>query len=155
VDWAQVVVLWLHMLFGIFWFGSVLFANFVLGPVLLRQPLGRMREIVLPLAEQADRVIIPVALITITLGFLRGTVFGSIRSLESISSSYGITWLVALVAAVGTLAWGVTTNRAAQRELAGGADPRAATGKALRNAGVELLGFGVILSCMVLMRYGL
>ena len=156
MDWAAVVVQWLHMLFGIFWFGGALFGNFVLGPVLIKQPPDRMRELALALGKQADRVILPVATLTIVLGFLRGTVFGPIRSFEFLfGTAYGITWLVALLAAIGTLAWGYFTVRTMRRALLAGADITASAGTALRNAGIELLGFAVILSAMVLMRFGL
>ena len=156
MDWPVVVVQWLHMLFGIFWFGGALFGNFVLGPVLIKQPPDRMRELALALGEQADRVILPVATLTIALGFLRGTVFGPVRSVEFLfGTAYGITWLVALLAAIGTLAWGYTTVRTMRRALLAGADITASAGTALRNAGIELLGFAVILSAMVLMRFGL
>ncbi|MBA3687510.1 MAG: hypothetical protein H0W81_01525 [Chloroflexi bacterium] len=156
MDWAVVVVQWLHMLFGIFWFGGALFGNFVLGPVLIKQPPDRMRELALLLGEQGDRVILPVATLTIVLGFLRGTVFGPVRSIEFLfGTAYGITWLVALLTAIGTLAWGSMTVRTMRRALLAGADITGSTGTALRNAGIELLGFAVILSCMVLMRFGL
>jgi hypothetical protein len=42
-----------------------------------------------------------------------------------------------------------------RRALIAGADITASAGTALRNAGIELLGFAVILGCMVLMRFGL
>jgi hypothetical protein len=156
MDWSVVVLQWLHMLFGIFWFGGALFGNFVLGPVLIKQPPDRMRELSLQLVEQADRVILPVAGLTILLGFLRGTVFGPVQSVEFMfGTGYGITWLVALLTGIATLAWGSMTTRTMRRAMLAGLDVTASAGTALRNAGIELLGFAVLLSCMVLMRFGL
>lgn len=155
MDWPVVIVQWLHILFGAFWFGGALFGNFVLGPVLIKQPPDRMQELALALGEQGDRIILPVAVLTIGLGVLRGTVFGPIRSLDVLfGTAYGLTWLVGLVAAIGTLTWGTLTVRTMRRALLAGSDITASTGTALRNAGIELLGFAVILSAMVLMRFG-
>lgn len=156
MDWVIFVVQWLHMLFGIFWFGGALFSNFVLGPYLVRLPPDRLREFLVPFARHSSRIIQPVAIMTIVLGFLRGTVFGPVRSLDALfGSAYGLTWLAALVAATFTLAWGMRTVRTAIAETEAGADIGRATGKALRNLGIELLGFAVILTAMLLMRFGL
>ncbi len=155
MDWAVVIVQWLHMFFGIFWFGGALFSSFVLGPHLITMPPDRMREFLVPFAKRADRVILPVALTAITLGVVRGVVVGPIRSIDALlGTAYGLTWLVALVAAVLTLAWGSRTARGALRDVEAGVDITKATRKALRNLGIEMLGFAVILSAMVLMRFG-
>jgi putative copper export protein len=155
MDWAVVIVQWLHMFFGIFWFGGALFGTFVLGPHLISMPPDRMREFLRPFARHADRIILPVALIAIGLGIVRGTVFGPVRSVEALlGTAYGLTWLTALVAAVFTFYWGARNARGAQRDLEAGVDVTKATGKALRNVGIEMLGFAVILSAMVLMRFG-
>ncbi len=155
MDWAAVVVQWLHIFFAVFWFGGALFGTFVLGPHLISMPPDRMREFLVPFSKLADRIIVPVALIAITLGVLRGTVFGPVRSFEALfGTAYGLTWLTALVAAVLTFAWGARNTRAALRDLDAAVDITKATRKALRNVGIEMLGFAVILSAMMLMRFG-
>ena len=35
MDWAQVIVQWLHVLAGITWFGSVIYADFILIPAIM------------------------------------------------------------------------------------------------------------------------
>lgn len=156
MDWATAIIQWLHMLFAIFWFGGALFGTFVLGPQLISMPPERMREFLVPFAKRADRIILPVAIIAIALGVVRGTVFGPIKSFDALfGTAYGVTWLVALVAALLTLAWGARTARGMQRDVEAGVDVSKATAKALRNVGIEMLGFAVILSAMVLMRFGL
>lgn len=78
MNWLVFVVQWLHVLGGIFWFGGTLYVTFVLIPALRRGPPEYAREVSRNLNRQAERVILPVAVITIALGFLRGTVFGPI-----------------------------------------------------------------------------
>ena len=106
MDWLQFVAQWLHVLFGIAWFGSVTTANFIFIPALNRLPLDRQRDVAGAYGEVAKRVIGMVAPTVIVLGILRGTVWGQVRSLDALTTSYGITWLVALIAATGTFAWG-------------------------------------------------
>jgi hypothetical protein len=51
-------------------------------------------------------VIIGAASAVIVLGILRGTVFGQIKTLDALTTTYGLTWLVALVLALFTFYWG-------------------------------------------------
>jgi putative copper export protein len=156
MDLATILVQWLHMLFAIFWFGGAMFSAVVLGPQLMTMPSDRLREFLVPLAHRGDKIVLPAALTAITLGILRGTVFGPIQTLDALlGTAYGLTWLVALVAAVTTLWWGTRTAHDTIADVEAGVDAMKATGKALRNLGLEMLGFAVILSAMVLMRFGL
>jgi hypothetical protein len=129
LDWLQFVAQWLHVLLGITWFGSVITANFIF--------------------------------------ILRGTVFGQVRSLDALTTTYGLTWLVALVAATGTFAWGkLVLEPAIDRMNAIPADEAllpdgrmspamaAAVDSLKRLGGLELIGFLVIFTCMILMRFG-
>jgi hypothetical protein len=99
---------------------------------------------------------------------MRGTVFGPIKSLEVLGTTYGITWLVALVAAIATLYWGLRVLTPAIDKLNaipdsettqadGTMSPRlAAIIDDIQRKGVlELIGFFVIFTCMILMRFGL
>jgi putative copper export protein len=154
VNWSEAIAQWLHILFGTFWFGGVLFSNFVLGPTLMRLPSDQLRQFMVPLARQADRVMLPVSIITILLGIVRGTVLGPIGSLGDVTGTdYGVIWLVGLVAAVFTATWGTLNGRRVAAQVAAGVDVREATSAALRNLGIEMLGFLVILTTMILMHY--
>ena len=167
MDWLQFGVQWLHVLFGIFWFGAVLTGNFIFIPALSRLALDKQREIGGAYGAVAEKVLNPVGMTVIALGFLRGTVFGQIRSLDALMTTYGITWLVGLVAAVATFLWAkrviepalhrmnaIPVSEALQPDGAPSAGMLAAVGAVKRAAMLELLGFVVIFTCMILMRFG-
>jgi hypothetical protein len=112
------------------------------------------------------KVLTPVAGLVILLGFLRGTVFGQVRSLEALTTVYGITWLVALVAAIALFYWAFGVLLPAierMNAIAVDAEANEASNDALvaaisrvkRIAQLELVGFLVVFSCMILMRFGL
>ena len=161
MDWGQIVVQWVHVLGGIFWFGGALFSNFVLIPAAQRLPLDAQRRLGLTLFERGDRVVVPIALATIVLGLVRGTVFGPLKSLDALGTTYGITFLVGLVAAVTTFGLGITLGRRGRAIYSDDslwARPGAA-GDALKSvlplALLELAGFFVVFTTMILMRFGL
>jgi uncharacterized membrane protein len=168
MDWAQFAVQWLHVFLGIFWFGSTLYISFILIPALNTLSLSRQREVGVALSGRGVRIIEGVAMAVIFLGVIRGTVFGPIKSVDAFQTAYGITWVVALVAAVATFVWGSrvispalarlnSIDESAALDGQGKPTPRleAAVADVKRKAGLELLGFVVIFTCMILMRFGL
>jgi len=168
MDWLQFGAQWLHVLFGILWFGSSLATNFIFVPALMKLPLDRQREIGGLYGDQAGRVLPIAAIAVITLGIIRGTILGPIKSADALGTQYGITWLVALVAAIATFAFAkrviepaiarmnaIDPSRAFLPDGAPSPDMAAAIASAKRNAMLELVGFLVIFTCMVLMRFGL
>jgi uncharacterized membrane protein len=164
VDWLQFIVQWLHVLLGIFWFGSALYVDIVLIPAISHLSLEKQHEIGAALGVRGTAVFRVVAPLIIVLGFLRGTVFGPIRSLDALTTAYGITWLVALVVTIALYRWAFTTYTGALRALTtvplapdGSATPevQAAAERVKRLAAVELVFFFVIFTCMILMRLGL
>ncbi len=168
MDWAQFVIQWLHVLLGIIWFGTVLYNALILIPAITPMPLDRQREVGRVIGEQAFKVIRPVAMAVIVLGILRGTVFGPIKSLDALTTAYGITWLVALAFAIGAYFWGERVvgtaiermNAVPQAEAVGpdGAPTARLTAvvdDVKRKAVLELGFFFVIFTCMILMRFGL
>ena len=167
MDWLQFAAQWLHVLLGITWFGAAITSNFILIPALSRLPLDRQREIGSAYGEVASRVLTAAGMGVITLGILRGTVFGQIRSLDALTTTYGITWLVALVAATATFLWGKRVLEPAigrmnaipvAEALLPDGRPAPAMLAALNNLKrvglLELIGFFVIFTCMILMRFG-
>ncbi len=158
MNWGQFVVQWLHVGLGVLWFGTVLYNATILIPAISRLPLG----------EQGFKVIRPVAGAVILLGLIRGTLFGPIKSLDMLTSAYGITWLVGLAFAIGAYVWAermvgpalARMNAIPEAEALGpdGAPTPAlesAVGVVKRNAVLELGFFAVIFTCMILMRFGL
>jgi uncharacterized membrane protein len=165
VDWLVFAVQWLHVLLAILWFGNSLSLAAITIPAISRLPLVRQQEIGAQLGERGSRVIDIVAPAVIILGFLRGTVFGSIRDAGALFGTvYGLTFLVALIVAIATFVWGRFVIVPATRALAGApvnpdgtptAELDAALARAKRVTVLELIGFLVVFTCMILMRFGL
>ncbi|HET6650341.1 MAG TPA: hypothetical protein VFH79_09315 [Candidatus Limnocylindria bacterium] len=168
MNWGQFVVQWLHVGLGVLWFGTVLYNATILIPAISRLPLGEQRRVGSLIGEQGFKVIRPVAGAVILLGLIRGTLFGPIKSLDMLTSAYGITWLVGLAFAIGAYVWAermvgpalARMNAIPEAEALGpdGAPTPAlesAVGVVKRNAVLELGFFAVIFTCMILMRFGL
>ena len=165
MDWVLFGVQWLHILLAILWFGNSLSLATITIPAISKLPLVRQQEIGAQLGVQGTRVIDIVAPAVIILGILRGTVFGQIRDLNSlIGTVYGLTFLVALIVAITTFLWGRFVIFPATRRLSAapvnpdGTPTReldAALARAKRVTVLELIGFLVVFTCMILMRFGL
>jgi putative copper export protein len=165
MDWVVVVVQWLHVLLGIIWFGNALAVAAILIPTLNPLPLPVQRQVGGSYGERATRLFDVVVPLIIVLGIIRGTLLGPIRDLETLfGTAYGITWLVALVVAVATGLWSRFVITPAIRHMNGlplNADGSAppelgpATDRVKRVVVLELAGFFVIFTCMILMRFGL
>ena len=168
MDWLVFVVQWLHVILAVLWFGSVLYSDFVLIPALNTLPLTTQRTVGAAIGVRANRIIPPVAGLVILLGIVRGTVLGPIKSLDALTSAYGLTWLLALALAAATFMYGVRVIAPSLERLAAIPDSEAlnADGTASakltaiiaevkRHVLLELVLFVVIFTCMILMRFGL
>lgn len=157
MDVLQIVVQWLHVLGGIFWFGGTLFSNFVVVPAVMGISPAAQKEFGNAIGRTAQ-IVRPISYATIVLGILRGTVWGPIKGTETLfGTAYGITWLVALVVAVGLVGYGQMVIEPFRERLgrATEAEARLLVAQAGRIFGIELLGFFVIFTAMILMRFGL
>jgi uncharacterized membrane protein len=153
--WLLLVLQWLHVFLGIFWFGAVLYSDFVLVPVIQGLQPATQLEVAGPLGRRTVQVIIPVALGVIVLGVLRGVAGGVLGAL---GSAYGLTWLASLVVGCVTLAWGVwvvtpAINRIQEVEP-GSPAVAVAISRVQFLAILELGLFLVILSLMIALRFG-
>ena len=166
MDWLQFAVQWLHVIAAVTWFGAVIYGDFILIPALVTLPLRDQRSAGGAIGLQATKVIPGAAIAVIVLGVLRGTVWGRIKDLDDLTTTYGIIWLVALVLAIATFAFGkfviepaIARLNAFPLEEASLADGRpnpamTATVDAIKRNGVLELGlFLVIFTCMILMRF--
>jgi uncharacterized membrane protein len=154
---------------GVFWFGGTLYVNFVAIPALRQAGPTYAREVSRKLNRQGTRVILPIAVATIVLGILRGTVFGPLKNADALFGTlYGWTWLFALVAAIATLTWGLrvlvpASERLAENDAAWEQTPDgrptpeadALIGRLVGIAALRLVGFVAIFTAMILMRFGL
>ena len=94
------------------WFGNSLVLAAVTIPALNRLPLVRQQEVGAQLGERGVRVFDVVGPAVIVLGFLRGTVFGQIEDAEALfGTTYGLTFLLALIVAIATFLWGAVHHR--------------------------------------------
>ena len=165
MNWLQFSVQWLHVILGMLWLGGALYTNFVVIPALGRLPLPMQREVGMHIGEIAGKLFTVVPILIVILGVVRGTVFGPIQSVDDLlGSAYGLTWLTALTVTVATYLWGKFMIEAAiadMNNVALNADgTMSAMGLAALNrvklvAALELLGFAIIFTCMILMRFGL
>lgn len=165
MNWLAFGVQWLHVLLGILWFGYSLSLAVIIIPAINRLAITRQREIGEYLGERGESVINFVGPAVIGLGFIRGTWLGQLHSLGDVfGSTYGLTWLVGLLAATATFLWGrfvIGGALNAMNRLPLGADGEAtpelvaAADRVKRVVVLELAGFLVVFTCMILMRFGL
>jgi hypothetical protein len=165
MNWLQFAVHWLHVLLGMTWFVNSLLVAAVLVPTLNPLPLPVQREIGGRYSERTRRIFLVLIPLVIVLGFVRGTVLGPISSVDYVfTTTYGITWLVGLLAAIATYLWSKLVIERSLDALnavplpADGSTSPALEAALTRVKGVvvlELVGFFVIFTCMILMRFGL
>src|SRR5438045_2159940 len=103
-----IIVQWLHVILGIFWFGTSLFTNFILIPATSKLPLDQQRAANKAIGEYGHKIMLVVPLLVILMGILRGTIWGSVQALDVLfETTYGITFLIAMLASIVTYSWGV------------------------------------------------
>src|SRR5699024_3580316 len=157
------IVLAIHILFAIIWVGGVLFVGWGVYPTANKLPLDIRRQFLRDLLAWTHHLFTLTGLIVIMTEIILGTVLGPIRTWNILfSTSYGHTWLMALIIATLTLTWGVfigyrhalsVISNNALWEMAAEGNKRP-----LRNAfmkttmleSVEIFGFISLVICMVL-----
>jgi uncharacterized membrane protein len=164
MDWVVVGAQWLHVLLGIVWFGNSLVVAAILIPSLNPLPILTQREVGSRYGERATRLFDVLVPVVIVLGVIRGTLLGPIKSVgDVLGTPYGVTWLVALIAAIVTFLWGrIVINGALQRmndaplnpDGTATAELETETNRVKLVVVLELIGFLVIFTCMILMRFG-
>jgi uncharacterized membrane protein len=151
------LVQWLHILSGVIWFGGYILIDFALWPALLRRPPAEARATLSALEKYIGPLMAASGSLVVLLGTVRGTVFGPIRSLDTLfGTAYGLTWLVALIIALFLSIWGATWHDRAVGPIWEADTVRPGAAMRLRTATiVEMTCFGAILVCMVLLGAGL
>jgi uncharacterized membrane protein len=165
MDWLVVAVQWLHVLLGVLWFGNALVLDVIVIPAINRLPIVRQREISSYIGSRATPIFHVVVPSIIALGIIRGTLLGPIKSIDYLlGTAYGLTWLTALAVTTLTYLFGLFLIIPALRRMdaapvGGDGSPTPelteATNRVKRLVALELIGFLVIFSCMILMRFGL
>ncbi len=161
---ALAVAQWLHIAMGMLWVGASVALEVVVGPAMAALPPAGRQTLGGRLAARSVPFFAVVGSGTMLLGIVRGTVLGPLRHVEAFGSPYGITWLVALVltaglAALGALLIGPQAGRVYSTDDLWLPDARPALVPALRRlqilGRVQLGGFALVLTCMILMSLGL
>ena len=154
VLWLVIVLQWLHILGGIFWFGSAMTVHIVAFPAFRRFAPETRRAIIEAFAAKYGRLVAAVAGVTILLGVLRGLAGGV---LEALGSPYGLTWLSAIVLAVAIAGFEGTQISPTIGKLIAAGEPQQVEmlDKRLDGVGmVQLAGFLVLFSLMIAMHFG-
>ena len=152
--WLLAILQWLHVLCGIFWFGSVPTADFIVLPTLRSLGAPMQQAFFRAFVNQGPKLVAGVAGATILLGLIRGIAGGV---LDRLSSPYGLTWIAAFIVGSSLLYLGLRILTPAGRRLAEmppGPEFEAALVGVKRLTITELAGFMVILALMIAMRFG-
>jgi putative copper export protein len=97
VNWATVVIHWLHVLFAVTWFGGHISRVVLVEPAVRTLPEAAQQQFNRYVEIWATRIFVPVIIGVGVTGILRGTVFGPIQSFEALfGTSYGLTFLAAI-----------------------------------------------------------
>ena len=152
--WSLAVLQWLHILGGIFWFGSVLTGDFIVLPTLRSLSTEAQETFFRAFVKQGPKIVGWVALGTITLGLIRGIVGGVLQELVS---PYGVTWIAAFIVGSSLYFLGarvITPAALRLLELSQGPDFETGMARLRRLTLTELAGFMLILGLMIAMRFG-
>jgi uncharacterized membrane protein len=144
---------WLHVIGGIFWFGSTLTNNVVVIPAIKAQTPESQKAWWKSYSSRYGQMIAAVAGATIVLGIIRGLV-GGVWSV--LGSAYGLTWIASLLLGVGLAFVGARLTGPTAASLAS-EDPThyGANLARLKRLGRAEIGlFVVLFSLMIAMRFG-
>jgi uncharacterized membrane protein len=152
--WLQSVLLYLHIVGAIFWFGSGLFLQFVITPALVNMQFEAQKPLLLAIAGRYGKVVGPIGGLTILLGILRGISTGVLGNL---GSPFGLTYVASIVGAVvviviGARFIGPTAEKMAAQTTREGVVEQA--GRISQYGRYEAGGMLVMLALMVAMRAG-
>jgi len=155
--WMAMIVQWLHVFFAIFWFGGTLFMFAVVTPALTASSPEAAAEVGGAVGLRTSRVLAPAGGLTILFGIISATVFGPVKSVAFLwSSAYGITIGVAFIVALVLAVEGARMGRVGTSiASAPPADRPRLIHEIVAMARVSILGFIIVLTCMVLMHDGL
>jgi uncharacterized membrane protein len=148
-----IAVQWLHVLGGIFWFGSTLTNNVVVIPAIKAQTPESQKTWWRSYSSSYGKMIAAVAGATIVLGIVRGLI-GGVWSV--LGSAYGLTWIASLLLGIGLALVGARLTGPTAEKLA--SEDQASYGANLDRLGLlgrfELGLFVLLFSLMIAMRFG-
>lgn len=150
---ALAVLQWVHVIFAVLWFGSILFTNLILFRELHRLPPDLESAVRTRLSSGSGRRnTLIMASGTVGLGIVRGLTGGV---LDSLATPYGMTFIAAGVIGISMVAWLVLNPyRTRLQRMPPG--PERETQLRRQNVfnRLYLAGFPVIFTLMIAMRFG-
>ncbi|GHO63706.1 hypothetical protein KSC_025980 [Ktedonobacter sp. SOSP1-52] len=151
------LIQWFHILTGIIWFGGYVFLDFVLWPTLLRLPAQQATFTYSLISKFAGPVMATSGSLVVLLGIARGAWLGPIKSFRVLfSSSYGVTWLIALAISLTLIIWGAGWHDRFIGPIWEQDSVKTGIVDRLRLSTIfEMSCFSLVLTCMVLMGVGL
>ena len=148
-----IAVQWVHVLGGIFWFGSTLTSNVVVIPAIKAQTAESQQGWWRSYSSSYGKLIAAVAGTTIVFGIIRG-LLGGVWS--ALGSPYGLTWIASLLLGIGLAFVGARLTGPTAGKLV--SEDHAHFGANLahltRLGKVEIGLFVVLFSLMIAMRFG-
>jgi uncharacterized membrane protein len=154
VFWLIVAAELLHVLSGIFWFGSALMTTFILVPALSAVPFEDRRRWAAEFVGRYGPIVAFVAGLTIVLGITRGIVEGV---LGSIATPYGITWITALALGIVVAVVGAKMVSPAMERFVEAAEPGQSDLALMRmrtTSRLQLAGLFALFLLMIAMHFG-
>jgi putative copper export protein len=165
----QIIVHWVHVLSAILWVGGFAVINFMVFPSIPVLPPEQQRRFGRALAPRLKTFFSVVSGVVMLFGLIRGTLLGPIKGLDILfGSAYGLTFLAALILTIGLGVIGARVVGPTAERMYGddslwdfgpGQPPSAgllAHVQLLRTVSyIEVLGFLLVFTMMILMRFGL
>ena len=171
---AAMVLRYIHIILGITWFGGTLYRSLILLPGVATLTPEQRGPVLKFSLERHETLLLTTGFLVIVLGIMLGAVVGPIQSGAALFTNYGVTWIASLTLAAIILGWEGFAVSPAIAALAPNeeedvailaTDPPLATvptvattlgspRRAQALAWVEVGGFCVLLSFMVLMHFG-
>jgi putative copper resistance protein D len=151
------LVQFLHVLGAIIFVGGNVFFAAVVWPDLLRRPAAEGKAAFAAFEKPVGLLMASAGHLLLWLGLLRGTYFGPIQSVDTlIHTGYGHTWLTALVLFIILMGYGGSQRaRLTQRIWDGDRVRPDARAYLRRYHTITFVLLGLILACMIMMRFGL
>lgn len=152
--WLQSILLYIHILGAIFWFGSGMMLRYFFIPSLSNMPYEAQHPFLKALSGNYSRVIAPIGGLTVLFGILRGVSTGVLGLL---GTPYGITFVAAFVLAIPVIVVGAAFIGPTAEKLgvAGTRDEVLTLVKQINRYGnLETGGMLVMLALMVTMHAG-
>lgn len=151
------IVQWLHIAAGLFWIGANIYQDYVIWPALMSRPAAEAHATYDASAKYAAPLMMASGTTVMLLGIIRGTLLGPIKSFGYLlTTPYGLTWLVALATMIFLVAWGGRFRSGIESHIWDEDRFQPAAMQYIRSHTlVSNICFGVILACMVLMRFAL